>query len=155
MPIPRLVFFIALVCALFFFSSRQAQGKDAPTASQAASSDIIWQKNLSAAKGLARKNKLPLVIDFSASWCGWCKRLDRDCFQNPTIQRQIKNKAVFLKMDIEASQENKKTYDQTGATGLPLVMIYNLSGDDRLKEKGRIESYLPPERFLARVMNYL
>lgn len=155
MSIFRLVFLIAIAFSLSFFSWQETSAKDAQPAIQAASSDIVWQKNLTAAKILARKNRLPLIIDFSAEWCGWCKRLDHDCFQNPTIQRQIKNKAVFLKMDIEVSPENKKTYDQTGATGLPLVMVYSLSADDKLKEKGRIESYLPPERFLARVMNYL
>ena len=122
--------------------------------SEVSANGIVWQKDLSQAKSLARKSKLPLLIDFSADWCGWCQKLDRDCFQNQTIQRQIKNKAVFLKMNIESSNENKKTYDQTGATGLPLVMIYSLAADDKLHEKGRIESYLPPERFLARVTNY-
>lgn len=153
-----------LVFLLFMLVPTQAIvfAKDAVKTSSAKSitpevstNGIVWQKDLSQAKALARKSKLPILVDFSADWCGWCHKLDRDCFQNPTIQRQIKNKAVFLKMNIEASSENKKTYDQTGATALPLVMIYSLSAHDKLQEKGRIESYLPPERFLAKVTNYL
>ena len=32
----------------------------------------------------------PCVIDFYTTWCGWCKRMDRDTFSDPTVSKTVK-----------------------------------------------------------------
>ena len=46
-------------------------------------------------------NKKPVIIDVYTDWCGWCKRMDRDVFSNPTISKYINENFYAVKLDAE------------------------------------------------------
>ena len=48
-----------------------------------------------------RTNKKPVIIDVYTDWCGWCKRMDRDVFSNPTISKYINENFYAVKLDGE------------------------------------------------------
>ncbi len=54
-----------------------------------------------------------VLVDFSASWCGPCKRMLPEL---EAAAEQLKDKATFLKVDVDASPEIATKY---GVQGIP------------------------------------
>jgi len=61
---------------------------------------------------------VPVLVDFHATWCGPCKSM------NPIIKqvaKQLKDKAVIIKVDID---RNQALANQLGIRGVPTFVIY-------------------------------
>ncbi|MCR4659874.1 MAG: DUF255 domain-containing protein [Bacteroidales bacterium] len=44
-----------------------------------------------------------VFIDFYTSWCGWCKRMDRDTFTDPTVAKIMEKYYYPVKFDAEGN----------------------------------------------------
>ncbi|NER10732.1 Thioredoxin-related protein [Muriicola jejuensis] len=63
---------------------------------------LTWQE----ATELARKdgNTKKIFIDVYTDWCGWCKRMDQDTFQNPQVAAYMNENFYMVKMDGEGKE---------------------------------------------------
>ena len=43
-----------------------------------------------------------IFIDFSTSWCGWCKKMDAETFANPIIAKYMNENYYCVKFDAES-----------------------------------------------------
>lgn len=43
-------------------------------------------------------------VDFYTSWCGWCKKMDRDTFSDPTVQKILNKYYYPVKFDAESKK---------------------------------------------------
>lgn len=43
-----------------------------------------------------------IFIDFSTSWCGWCKKMDAETFANPVIAKYMNENYYCVKFDAES-----------------------------------------------------
>ena len=56
------------------------------------------------------------VVLYSTTWCGYCAKT-RDYFADNNID--------FQDVDVEKTEEGRKTYQQMGANGVPIIVINN------------------------------
>lgn len=59
-----------------------------------------WFHHFESAKNIAQYDHRLILVDFWASWCGPCLKMDADVWSDPEIQRQ-KTKFVPVKLDVD------------------------------------------------------
>ncbi len=71
---------------------------------------VKWKTIEEAAQTDTKKNKKLFFVDFSTSWCGWCKKMDRETFSDPVVAA-ILNK-YYIPVHFDA--EGKATFTWNG-----------------------------------------
>ncbi|MEK6320677.1 MAG: thioredoxin family protein [Acidobacteriota bacterium] len=71
---------------------------------------------LSAAVKTGNAESKTILVHFSASWCGWCKRLDA-FLQAPDVGKLMTDNYVLLELTVQESRE-KKALENPGAEAL-------------------------------------
>jgi thioredoxin-related protein len=105
-----------------------------------ASGSIPWSNNLNAALANARRTHKMVLVDFYTSWCGYCKRLDAEAYQDPGVIHQLAN-AIPVKLDAE--HEGLDAARRYGVTGFPTILFLDENG----KVESRLGGYLPTPNF--------
>ncbi|HOO71488.1 MAG TPA: thioredoxin fold domain-containing protein [Spirochaetota bacterium] len=81
---------------------------------------------------LAKKTKKPVVVDFYAEWCKWCKVMDEKTFNDPDVAKKLVKDYICIRIDTMSNKtlnfKNHRLTPQqfaqiTGATGLPTVLF--------------------------------
>lgn len=88
---------IAIVAALATFVLTQ----NTASAIKAESPATIHWYTLEEAQKLSDVNPRKIFIDFTTSWCGWCKTMEANTFQNPTIARYMNANYYCVRFDAE------------------------------------------------------
>lgn len=100
----------------------------------------IWNDPAGALALAAKENK-PVLVDFWASWCVWCIKMDEETYPDPAVQAAMKA-YVPLKIDVDKLPDFQKQFK---ADGLPTTVVLDPSG----KEIGRVVGYQDATRFAA------
>ena len=104
------VFFIALGAFAGLPLMGQTDSKPKPSA----------QELLNAATKTAKAENKSIMVHFSASWCGWCKRLD--AFLNaPVVGKLMADNYELLELTVQERRE-KKALENPGADALMAKM---------------------------------
>src|SRR5690349_1000396 len=72
-----------------------------------------WVDNFEQAVEIAKKQGRPIFADFSTSWCGVCKQMDRTVLADANIVARLDN-YVKVKVDAEARNDLSNRYAITG-----------------------------------------
>ena len=85
------------------------------------------------------ESSLPVLVDFTAVWCGPCKMIDPIVVQ---LSADWQGKAKVVKCDAD---KNPEIIMQYGIMGIPTLMLFK---GGEIKE--RITGYMPKEKLIAR-----
>lgn len=99
--------------------------------------------SLAQARALAERENKPLLIDFSAYWCAWCRKLDIEVFSQPEIRARIEKDYVFVRMDSE-DPETRPLMRQYNIHGYPTLLVTRADGTPLY----RLPVVFDPEAFL-------
>ena len=85
-----------------------------------ASAQVKWQTIEQASQVNTKNNKKMFFIDFSTSWCGWCKKMDRDTFSDPVVAAILNKYFIPVRFDAEGNSAfswNDVKYSNTQVPG--------------------------------------
>ncbi len=107
---------------------------------------LAWE-NLSVdeARSKARTEQRPLLVDFTAAWCGACKELDKRTFSEPLVAQEA-GRFVAIKVDATDDEDPEvvSAMQSMNVKGLPTVLVYDSTG----KEAVRCTDFVPADPFL-------
>ena len=87
------------------------------------------------------------MVDYYTTWCGWCKRLDRDTYSSDEIGKYADENIISLKLDAEKGEGNTLA-TKSKISGFPTIIFYNAEG----KEIHRVVGYKPAPAFIQEMM---
>jgi len=90
------------------------------------------------------KSTLPVIVDFTAIWCGPCKMLEPVVVQ---LAQDWSGKVKFVKLDIDDNSELVVKY---GVMGVPTLILFV---DGRPVQ--RLSGYQPKDRIIAKFGSYI
>jgi thioredoxin-related protein len=112
---------------------------------------------------LTSENPRVLVIDVYTDWCGWCKRMDQDTFQNPEVAAYMSENFYMVKLDGEQKEPivykgQTYTFVPQGRNGYHQLAAALLQGrlsyptvvflDENLQMLSPVPGYQKPDAFL-------
>jgi thiol:disulfide interchange protein DsbD len=109
---------------------------------------LTWEHSEALASTMAKSEKRPLLVDFTATWCAACQELAKETFADPRVmEKALAAKFVAVKVDATNDEDPQvdAVKDKYKVVGLPTVVIYDSSG----QERKRFNEFVGPEPFLA------
>jgi thioredoxin-like negative regulator of GroEL len=103
---------------------------------------VRWERDVDAGLRQARKTGKPLMVDFFAVWCGWCRRLDRSTYVDPEVVR-LSAEFVAVKVNTEGSAREVDVTKRYEVGSLPTVVFLSPEGHLLL----RVDGYQGPGVF--------
>ncbi len=83
-----------------------------------------WYTDINEAKAVASKTGRKIFIDFYATWCGPCKKLEKECFGTDTFKEYSK-KLVFCRIDVDQQKSVASFYK---ITAMPTQIVADANG---------------------------
>ena len=66
---------------------------------------VEWKTIEQAAKTDTKTNAKLFFVDFYTSWCGWCKKMDKETFSNPVVAKILNTYYIPVKFNAEGTSE--------------------------------------------------
>ena len=151
MKLSALSIFAAAAAMIVTACSRPEAVPAAPveTVSNHATIEVDWESDMPSALERARDEGKPVLVNFYADWCVWCKRLESTTLRDAKVASVLQNKVVPLSLNVES--DGKELSNEYQVDGLPTIIVLDAGG----REIGRIPGYMPPDSFLERVEVFL
>jgi thioredoxin 1 len=104
----------------------------------------IKKLNEAAFKTEVVQSTIPVMVDFTATWCGPCKMLEPVITQ---LSQDWDGKVKFVKLDVD---DNSNLAVQYGVMGVPTLILF-VNGDP----VQRLSGYQPKDRIISKFGSYI
>jgi thioredoxin-related protein len=85
-------------------ASPTAPAKPAAPAVADSTAKINWMQ-FDAGLVKAKKEKKHMFVDFTTSWCGWCKKMDAETFSRPEVIKYVNDNFIAAKVIGDSDKE--------------------------------------------------
>lgn len=108
-----------------------------------AHAEVFSDYTLSQAKEVAQKDGKLLLVDFTASWCPPCKRMESTTWADASVQSWIKENAIAIQIDVD---KDEKSASALKVEAMPTVVLFTPKGGTN--EFGRQVGYMSSSELL-------
>ena len=94
-----------------------------------------WKSDWEAGLQQAETTGKPMLVLFTADWCGPCQELKKDVLSDAQVAGRLRNEFTLVKVDLtEQGGPNGQTAATYGVRGIPTLIRFNAKGEqvDRL-----------------------
>jgi thioredoxin-related protein len=98
---------------------------------------LKFEKSYDAAVKKAKAEKKPLIVVFSASWCGPCVQMKKDVYPSKEVSA-YHDQFVWAYLDIDEAS-NEKPAKKHGVSSIPHIVFLNGEGKELDKQVGGSE----------------
>ena len=108
----------------------------------------VWRQDLLKGAALARQSGRPLLIQVTANWCGYCRKMKAEVFSQPELQRNLVRGFVTVELDAD---KNRDLIKRLGIRSLPTTII--LAPDMQIVD--RLEGFQSAQQLQVKLNRFL
>ena len=86
---------------------------------------------------LAKIEKKKVFLHFYADWCGFCREMAKEAFQNAAVVSDLNNNFIAIRVDFDKESDTAQKY---GVMGLPSSWFLTAMGQPMLSIPGYISA---------------
>jgi thiol:disulfide interchange protein len=101
---------------------------------------LVWSEFGNGLERAGAEGK-PMVVFFFTTWCGYCKKMDRETWKDPAVVDEMSRSFIAARVDVERSMELAAPY---GIETYPTVVMLDGGG----REISRAVGYRTPRELL-------
>ena len=116
----------------------------ASLAQQVAANEIPWSTDIEGSLQQAASTGQPVLLEFTADWCMYCKRMEKTTFVDPRVVNFVNQNYVAVRIDAD---EHKQLVADLDIKGLPAILVVSPT----LQIIERIPGFQTPDALLAKL----
>jgi len=93
------------------------------------------------AVALSQQHGKPLLLNFSAIWCGACRRFESRVLGNEAVKQALENQYYYVRLEYES--DDRAVFTQYGVRGFPTVLVQSAGAKAR-----QLPTSVQPQEFL-------
>lgn len=86
---------------------------------------VVWSQSYEVSTKVAATEKSPCLLFFTASWCRWCQKLEREVLVEPKVVSVLR-KFVCVKLDVDKNRDVAMAY---GVVSMPRIIVINTQNE--------------------------
>jgi thiol-disulfide isomerase/thioredoxin/YHS domain-containing protein len=81
---------------------------------------VVWSTDVEGSLQKAAAEQRPVLMEFTASWCVYCKRMEKTTFQDPSVASVVNSRFIAIKVDAD---KHKALVKDLAIKGLPAMLV--------------------------------
>lgn len=95
-------------------------------AAQPVGQKIEWHRDLFKAHRASVASKKPMLLVFSADWCGYCRKLEHDTLSDPRMVKYLKAEFTPVQLDLDQDKRIAKILE---VESVPCTVVLSPEAD--------------------------